>query len=63
MRLTEEKIKELVVEELTKTDVIDLIKKNKDIEKKVKEITTEVITDLFKILWQHKSFYDKNISR
>lgn len=63
MFFNENKIKELVTEELTKTDVISLLKKNKDIEKRIKEITTEVIVNLFKILWQHRNFYDSNITK
>lgn len=63
MFFNENKIKELVTEELTKTDVISLLKKDKDIEKRIKEITTEVIVNLFKILWQHRNFYDSNITK
>lgn len=54
-------IKQILVEELTKPDVVNIIKKDKDVEKRVKEIVTDVITKLFKILWQHKNFYDSNL--
>ena len=56
-------IKKLVTEELSKPEVINLVKKDKDIEKRIKEIATEVIVNLFKILWQHRNFYEKNITK
>lgn len=56
-------IKKLVTEELSKPEVINLVKKDKDIEKRIKEIATEVIVNLFKILWQHRNFYETNITK
>lgn len=56
-------IKKLVTEELSKPEVINLVKKDKDIEKRIKEIVTEVIVNLFKILWQHRNFYETNITK
>lgn len=56
-------IKKLVSEELSKPEVINLVKKDKDIEKRIKEIATEVIVNLFKILWQHRNFYETNITK
>lgn len=50
-------------EELDRDDVIHMLKKNKDIEKRIKEVTTEVITDLFKLLWQRKSSYENDLKR
>lgn len=54
------KIAKLVTEEMQKSDVIDIVKKDKDFEKRVKEIATDVITELFRILWQHNSIF-KNL--
>lgn len=56
-------IKKLVTEELSKPEVINLVKKDKNIEKRMKEIATEVIVNLFKILWQHRNFYETNITK
>lgn len=63
MVASNDNIVKLVTEELTKKEVIDIIKKDRDIEKKVKQIATEVIVNLFKVLWQHKNFYESSISK
>ena len=54
------KIAKLVTEEMQKSDVIDIVKKDKYFEKRVKEIATDVITELFRILWQHNGIF-KNL--
>ena len=54
------KIAKLVTEEMQKSDVIDIVKKDKDFERRVKEIATDVITELFRILWQHNGIF-KNL--
>lgn len=54
---SEKKIISLVTEELKKSDVIDIIKKDKDFEKRVKKITADVVTDLFRVLWQHNNIF------
>jgi hypothetical protein len=56
--LKEEKLVRLIKEELDKSDVIDIVKKDKDFEKRIKEICYDVISNLFKLLWQRKNFYD-----
>lgn len=60
----------LINEELSKSEVASLIQNkidsnmsSKDFEKKVKEITSSVISELFKILWQRDSFWKGNIKR
>lgn len=57
---TQRKIAKLITEEMKKSDVIDIVKKDKDFEKRVKEIATDVITELFRILWQHNGIF-KNL--
>ena len=49
------------MEELSKSDVSSMIDRklsssldSKDFKKKVKELSAEVVNDLFKILWQRK---------
>lgn len=56
-QLTEGIIANLVVEELKKTDVIDILKKDKDAEKRMKEIAADVVTELFRVLWQHNNIF------
>lgn len=55
--LTEKKIISLITEELKKSDVMDIIKNDKDFEKRVKKITSDVVTDLFRVLWQHNNIF------
>lgn len=52
-----EKLVNIITEEINKSDVLDIIKKNKDFEKRVKEICSEVVTELFRVLWQHNSIF------
>lgn len=61
-KLNEAKIAQLISEEMKKSDVIDMFKNNKDFEKRVKKIASEVITELFRVLWQHNSLF-KNLSK
>lgn len=60
--INESKIAQIISEELKKSDVIDMFKKDKDFEKQVKKITSDVLTDLFRILWQHHGLF-KNLSK
>lgn len=53
---------ELLSEELKKSDIIDIAKKDKDFEKRVKEIIGDVLVDFFKVLYQHNSIF-KNLSK
>lgn len=55
--LFEKKVISLVTEELKKSDVIDIIKKDKDAEKKMKEVAADVVTELFRVLWQHNNIF------
>lgn len=48
----------MLKEELDKDDVVDMFKKNRDFEKRVKEISAGVVSELFRILWQRRAFYD-----
>ena len=59
--ITESKLMAIVEEELKKSDVVDVVKKNKDIEQYIKKVAAEVLDKLFQVLWQQKSFYQSNI--
>jgi predicted CoA-binding protein len=61
--VTENQLKRIISEELKKSDIVDIVKKDKDIEKYVKEIVANVLDKLFQVLWQQKSFYQSNITR
>ena len=60
--ITEQQIVHLVTESLEKADLEKYIKKDKDFEKRVKEITANVVTELFRVLWQHNAIF-KNLSK
>jgi hypothetical protein len=56
------------MEELSKSDVSSMIDRklsssldSKDFKKKVKELSAEVVNDLFKILWQRNSFWKNSV--
>jgi hypothetical protein len=62
IKITESQLKtsmsNLLIEELDKDDIVDMFKKNRDFEKRVKEISAGVVSELFRILWQRRAFYD-----
>ena len=62
MKINEEKIAALVTEEIKKSDILKHIKDDKDFEKRVKQIAADVVTDLFRVLWQHNGIF-KNLSK
>lgn len=47
----------IICEELEKRDVLDIIKKDKDFEKRVRQIVSDVIVDMYRVLWQHNSVF------
>ena len=57
-------------EEMSKPEVVSLIKQkigdnlnSKDFERKVKEISSSVMEEFFKILWKRKSFWKDSVKR
>lgn len=62
MKINEEKVATLIAEEISKSDILKVIKTDKDFEKRVKQIANDVIVDLFRVLWQHNNIY-KNLAR
>lgn len=50
-------------EDFDRDDLLQYLKKDKDIEKRIKEIVTDVVTDLFRVLWQRKSSYESELKR
>lgn len=57
MKNNQQKLISIIAEEMKKSDVMDIIKNDKDFEKRVKKITADVVTDLFRVLWQHNSIF------
>ena len=60
--ITEKQIVDTLTESLEKADLKKYIKDDKDFEKRVKEITSGVVTELFRVLWQHNAIF-KNLSK
>lgn len=55
--MMQNKVISLITEEMKKSDVMDIIKNDKDFEKRVKKITSDVVTELFRVLWQHNDIF------
>ena len=57
LRISESHLRRIITEELKKDDIVDVVKKNKDIEQYIKKVAADVLDKLFQVLWQQKSFY------
>ena len=69
MEINENLVK-LITEELTKSDVSSMISNSidsklssRDFEKKVKEIASNVLNELFKILWQRNNMWKSSVKQ
>lgn len=51
--MKQELLENIIVEELKKSDILDVVKRDKDFEKRVKEIIADVLGEFFRVLWQH----------
>lgn len=70
MNLIESKITAILNEELTKSEVQSLISSkinssynSPQFKKEVKELASKVVEELFKTLWQKRSFWENDIKR
>lgn len=68
--MTQNNLKRVINEELSKPEVVSMIKQklsdnlsSKDFEKKVKDIAVSVMEEFFKVLWQRKSIWKDGIKR
>lgn len=69
MRLNEQILRGIIEEELTKSEISSLIANKIDdnlsssaFKKKVKELASDVVSELFKILWQRNSFWKSSVA-
>ena len=69
MVLTETKLNNIIVEELSKSEITSLINSkldtkltSREFKKQVKELAADVVSELFKILWQRNSFWKSSVS-
>lgn len=65
-----EEIYRIINEEMSKNEISSLISNkidsnmsSKEFEKKVREITSSVVSELFKILWQRDSLWKNSIKK
>ena len=63
LQINENTLKRIIAEELKKSDVVDVVKNNKDIEKYVKKVAADVINNLFQTLFQQKSFINQYLTK
>ena len=63
IRIDENTLKQVITEELKKSDVVDVVKNNKDIGKYVKKVAAEVVNNLFQTLFQQKSFLNQYLTK
>lgn len=70
MNINEKRLQQIISEELSKSDVNSMISgkinstlSSRDFKQKVKELSSEVVSELFKILWQRNSFWKSTVSR
>lgn len=68
MDALDRKIQRMVNEELTKSEVTNMIKSNisselssRDFKKVVRDISSDVIEDLFKALWQNNNIWKSRV--
>ena len=50
-------IVEVITEEIQKSDIWKTLKDDREFEKRVRELAAEVVTDLFRVLWQHNAIF------
>lgn len=63
IRIDENTLRKAITEELKKSDVVDVVKNNKDIEKYVKKVAADVVNNLFQTLFQQKSFLNQYLTK
>lgn len=70
MTENEKKLQQIISEELTKSEVNSMISSklnstlsSREFKQKVKELSADVVNELFKILWQRNSIWKSSVSR
>lgn len=58
MRNIEDRIVSILAEELKKSDIIDMVKKDDKFQKEISDIVKAIIKDMFRVLWQHNSIFN-----
>jgi hypothetical protein len=68
--MTDKRIKQIIMEELTKADVNSIVSNkissemdSREFKKAVKKIAAEVLKDFTRILWQRQSFWASSVAQ
>ena len=68
--ISDSRIREIINEEISKTEVESIVSNrissaynSRDFKKAVKEVTADVIEDLFRTLWNRSSTWKRGITR
>lgn len=66
--MNDKRIRQIIREELTKSDVNSIVQSklsshlnSNELKKKIKEITADVISTTFKVLWQRDNFWKSSV--
>lgn len=65
MTISESLVKNIIEEELSRSDVNNIISdklSSQDFKKKVKSIAADVVNELFKILWQRNTLWKSSVA-
>ena len=70
MNENEKKLQQIISEELTKSEVNSMISNklnstlsSREFKQKVKELSADVVNELFKLLWQRNNIWKSSVSR
>ncbi len=70
MNENNKRLQQIIFEELSKSDVNSMIGNkissalsSREFKQKVKELSADVVSELFKILWQRDNFWKTTVSR
>lgn len=53
----QERVTNILAEALSRSDIADAIKNDAQTKKEVKKIVSDVLVDMFRVLWQHNSLF------
>lgn len=66
--MNDKRIRQIIREELTKSDVNNIVQSklsshlnSNELKKKIREITADVISTTFKVLWQRDNFWKSSV--
>ena len=55
--MVDDRLVNIITEEFKKSDILDIVKNDKNFEKRIRGIVADVITDMYRVWWQHNSLF------